>query len=213
MKLSEMQSSPDVGRPEREFPICVSGRLVAELEAADRDLFGIEEKLEAARAESRRRQEGDAAPPRRTGATSPLPDLERQAQEAAERCDAIRARMEEHTITLHLRGKSNSEWRQWAARHPVRDEDGDPAGYKRDLRHAGGFCDIDALAADAGRWVVRYGDEEPTDGAWQFVADNAAPGDLTRLASVLVGMHEQVVDLGKSRAAWLSARRSATDSE
>lgn len=210
--LSEMQSSPDVGLPERTFPICVSGKLVAELEAADAELFEIEAELETERRKAQRRRDGEE-PQLRRGAKSPVPDLERKAEAAAERSDEIRARMEEHTIPLHLKGKSNGEWRQWATKHPARDEDADPTGHQRDQRHAAGFCNVDALIAECGQFVAKYGDEAPAEGSWEFVASNATPGDLTRLASTVVAMHEQGLDLGKSRRAWRDARRSATDSE
>lgn len=212
MKLSEMQSSPDVGLPQRAYSLCVAGKLVSELEEADQALFAADDALSAAvQADDR---------PKRSGVKSPLADLEKAAQEAAERCDSIRARMQDHTVVLHLQGVSNGEWRQWVTRHPARDDETDPAGAKRDVRWAGGFCNIDALIADLGsqqpsgaRWITKYGDEDPTEASWSFVSSNAAPGDLTSLASAVVGMQEQPTDLGKSRVGWLADRRNETDSE
>ena len=196
MKLSEMKSSPDVGRPEATFPICVSGKLAADLEAADRDLFAAEEEREAAR---------------KRGRQSALAAAQKRAKAAAERCDEIRARMEEHTIVLALRGKADGEWRNWTSAHPARDEDEDPQGHKRDARH-GGFCNIDDLIETLGEFVAKYGDEDPDPDSWAFIRDNAAGGDLTRLASKVIAMHEQVVDAGKSRVAWLDGRRNVGDS-
>lgn len=233
--LSELKSSPDVGLPERTFPLCVSGKLVAELEAADSALYEAETELTAARVTLRearvraeRRRDGEE-PKLRSGQKSPaaeaekkVADLEKRAEEAAERSDAIRERMVDHTIDLHLRGKPNGEWRQWVMKHPSRDEDTDPVGAQRDKTHAAGFCNIDALIADLGGYdmngerrsgfVVKYGGEEPSADSWEFVSNNAAPGDLTRLASTVVAMHEQVVDLGKSRTAWRNARTNASAS-
>lgn len=205
--LSELESSADVGRPERDFPICVSGKLAAELEAADRDMFEAAAALEAEREKAKDRDGGDG-PPRRAGQRGKIADLEKKATEAAEKCDAIRSRMEEHTVILHLRSKTNGEWRQWASVHPAREEDDDKAGAARDQRHAGGWCDIDALIADLPEYVAKYGDEDPSDRWKNVVFGNAAPGDLTRLASVVVGMHEQVVDAGKPRGGWLLGRMS-----
>lgn len=214
--LSELRLSPDVGRPEKPYDICVAGKLAAELEEADRELFGIEEQLQVAQGDRERSS-------RRLGEKPPEADLQQQAQAAAERSDEIRRRMTEHTVTLHLVGKPSGEWRRWAAAHPARDEEQDEGGAKRDQRYAGGWCDIDALIADLGGytegeerrpgWIERYGEEPASDEWWQFVAANAAPGDLTMLASTVVGMHEQVVDLGKSRVAWQQTRRSDTSSE
>lgn len=203
--LSDLRKSPDVGRPEQTFDVCLSPRLAAELDAADKALFKAEEELEIAHENGSR--------PGRMGTKSPVPDLERKAEEAAQASDAIRARMAENTITLHLRALTLGEWRQWVSKHPARDKDEDRAGAARDAQWAGGFCNIDDLVAAAGMCVVKYGDEDPTDGAWEFITDNAAGGELTRLASTLVQMHEQGVDLGKSRVAWRSTRRSIDDSE
>lgn len=220
MKLSEMKSSPDVGRPERTFQLCVSGKLTAELDAADQALFDAEQALAAGRARQQAVQEGEEHRPGRLGRpVVDVPALEKAAADAAAACDAIRERMRGHTIDLALRAWENSEWRQWANAHPARDEETDPAGWNRDRRWAGGFCDIDALIADLGntspsgtRWIIRYGDEEPEGDSWAFILANAAPGDLTKLASILVGMHEQEVDLGKSRLDWLAGRQNAPTS-
>lgn len=202
--LSEIMKSPDVGRPQRTFPICVSGKLVAELEAADQELFAAQTELEAAQHDKR---------PGRVGAKSPIPALERAVKEKAAVCDAIRERMEDTTILLHLEAAETGAWRRWALEHPARDEDEQPAGHKRDRVHAAGYCDIDALISELGSYVTAYGDDQATPEAWEFVAANAAPGDLTRLASTVVAMHEQVVDLGKSRLAWLNDRRTSDSSE
>lgn len=210
--LSELEASADVGRPEREFPICVSGKLTRELEAADAELFEVKAELDAAEQEARDHAEGGGRP-RRTGERSKVAELEKRAQAAAEKCDAIRARMEDHTVTLDLKGKTNGEWRAWVSVNPPRDPEDDKAGAERDRRWAGNFCDVDALIANLSQYVAKYGDDEPSE-RWQaLVFENAAPGDLTRLASAVVAMHEQVTDTGKSRAAWLSGRKKSTDSE
>ena len=219
MKLSEMKASPDVGRPEQTYPICAAGKLVRELKAADDAFFEAQDALEAEQKRAEDRAEG-GGPPTRLSEASPLPALEQAAREAAETADAIRARMQEHTIVLSLRALQNGEWRQWVAKHPARDEEGDPAGHARDQQWAGGFCNIDDLIADLGsaypsgdRIITAYGDESPADDSWAFILGNAAPGDLTRLASTVVGMHEQVVDLGKSRRGWQDSRMTALASK
>lgn len=210
--LAELQSSPDLGRPERTFPLCVAGKLVSELETADRDLSTAYAELSAARRVAEARRDGEAKP-LRVGEESPVTAAEAKAETLAETVDAIRARMEDHTITLHLGGKTNGEWRRWASAHPARDEDVDKAGAQRDERFAGGFCNIDDLIAVLGDYVVRY-DDDPASDAWREVAfTNAAPGDLTLLASSVVAMHEQGVDAGKSRVALLRDLRSETESD
>lgn len=208
--MSDLMSSPDVGRPEDTYRICVSGKLVKERNAADAEIYDLTleiSKLEQAEA-------SDAPGPRpqmNTKTRLMLAREERQA--AAEKSDAIRQRMTDHTVELLLRAKDQGEWRQWAAKNPARDEGKDPTGFNRDLRYAGSMCNIDALIAVAGEYVVKYGNEDPTAGSWDFIAANAAPGDLSMLASKIVGLHEQVVDLGKSRVALLGTLGSALASE
>lgn len=202
MKLSEMQSSPDVGRPEGLFPICVAGKLVKELGKIDAEMFEVESEIDAAKAAER---------PARVGAVPPAAALEKKAAGLAKKADAVRERMKDHTIDLLV--PVSGTWRQWVTKHPLREEETDPAGYARDRQYAGSVCNIDALVADLGDFVAKYGDEEPRNGSWEFVSTNAAPGDLTMLGSKVVGLHEQSVDLGKSRVAWQATRRSDADSE
>lgn len=220
-KLDELKSSPDVGLAEVTADVCVSAKLAAELEAADKALFEAEQKVIDLRAELDAAREVDEdAPkrPRRVG-ESPnadlkqrLKDAEAEADAAALASDAIRERMQRHTVRLSLRGKSAGEWRRWVSEHPARDKDDDPAGFERDRRYAAGFCDLDALVGDLHLWVVKYDDDAPSDEWWQVVSENGAPAHLRDAASRVVQMHEQVVDLGKSRVAWRSDRRSATAS-
>jgi hypothetical protein len=207
--LSEMQTSPDVGRVVQTFDICVAGKLAAQLAAADKKFFDLTERAQTARQQYE--DEKERGKPTRAGSKPEHLELERQAQEAAAQSDAIRERMAEHTITLEL--VTSEGWRAWTIKHPARDPEVDRTGARRDQMFARGGCNIDDLIEDLGTYVAKYGDEDPTDGSWPFVRKNASPGDLTRCASTVVQMHEQTVDLGKSRLAWLSDRMSETDSE
>ena len=42
--LAEIRKSEHVGRPERTYPICVAGRLVAQMEALNPELFQAAEE-------------------------------------------------------------------------------------------------------------------------------------------------------------------------
>lgn len=221
--LADLKSSPDVGLPERTVKVCVSAKLAGELEEADRALFEAQAALEAAQnqlraaqGEAQERAEG-VRPKLRSGETPPtvalekeVATLEKKAGQAAKHSDGIRARMDEASVALLLRGKPGGEWRLWASKHPARDE-GEP-GHDFDLRWAAGFCDLDALIADLHTFVARYNDEEPSEEWAEFVAANGVPADLRTAASVVVGMHEQGVDLGKSRGDWRRDRMSASAS-
>lgn len=212
--LSELQSSPDVGLPEVHADVCVSAKLVDELSALDNELFEIEAEIEQLRENETRDADGEpAGPPKRAGHVSALPAKEKRAADLAEAADKVRARIADNNVRLLLRGKGLGEWRQWAVKHPARDDEADPQGYARDVKWAGGHVNIDALAVDLHEFVARYNDEEPSEAWATFVATNGAPAHLVVAASKVVGLHEQVVDEGKSRSAWLAARRSASASE
>ncbi|MDN4174736.1 hypothetical protein QWY28_17375 [Nocardioides sp. SOB77] len=201
--LSEIQKSPDVGRPERKIEICVAGKLAAERETIDRELFRVRAELTAAE-----RQEAGAREGGRQQAVGKKPRslaLRQQAEELAEQSDALGQRMAAATITdILIRATTPAEWRAWSEAHPARDPEEDPAGAERDKKYAARACNIDDLIPLVGDYVVRYGNETPTDGAWQFIVDNAALGDLTTAASHVAALHVQGVDLGKSRRTWLS---------
>jgi hypothetical protein len=211
--LSELQSSPDVGLPEAHADVCVAAKLVDELSAIDAELFEVEAEVEVLREREASKAEGDPqGPPARPGDVSPLLEKEAKATELAAKADEVRDRIADHNVRLQLRAKPGGEWRQWAVANPARDEDADPQGAARDARWAGGHVNIDALAADLHQFVTRYNDEEPSDAWAAFVRTKGAPAHLVLAASKVVGMHEQVVDEGKSRSAWLAARRSVNGS-
>lgn len=212
--LSELQQSPDVGLPERTVKICVTARLVDEAEAIDAELFEVEERIGRLEQHEESRREG-GGPPRRTGEGSELPALIERGKELAAQADSIHERIEESMVEVLLRGKRRGEWRQWATKHPARDETTDPQGHERDKTWAGGHVDIDALAADLHLFAAKYNGEDASDAWAEFVAANGAPGHLTLAASRIVAMHETVVSVGGKgqRSEWFASRRSATASE
>lgn len=211
--LSELQSSPDVGLPETHADVCVSAKLVDELSTIDAELFEVEAEATALRQTEAAEVDGEkAGPPKRAGHVSRLPELEAKAAELAEAADKVRERIADNNVRLQLRAMEGGKWRQWAAQHPPRDEEIDPQGAARDAKWAAGHVNIDDLAADLHQFVTRYNDEEPSEAWAAFVQANGAPAHLVIAASKVVGMHEQVVDEGKSRSAWLAARRSVSSS-
>jgi hypothetical protein len=210
--LAELQSSPDVGLPEKRVTVCVSAKLVEELSAVDEELFDLVRQIDKLRAQAAARREGDAAPPTRLG-ESTLATLEAQAEEKAGQADAIRERIQENNVEILLRAKPRGEWRQWASRNPARSEEESPKAAERDKQWAAGRCNIDAVENDLRLWVVSYNGEESTDAWADFLEKNGAPAHLTLAASTVVGLHEQTVNVGKVRSTWLADRRSATSSD
>lgn len=210
--LAELQSSPDVGLPEKRVTVCVAAKLVEELSTVDEELFDLVRQIENLRKQAAARREGDAAPLQRLGA-SDLADLEAQAEEKAKQADAIRERIEENNVEILLRAKPRGEWRQWTSRNPARDDEESPKAAERDKQWAGGRCNIDAVENDLRVWVVSYNGQEPSDAWADFIEKNGAPAHLTLAASQVVALHEQVVDSGKARSTWLAGRKSATSSD
>lgn len=210
-RLDELKSSPDVGLAEYPVKVCVSAKLIAELDAADLELLKATQAVESARAALELARDDAADPdapkrPRRSGQsphadlTKALEDAEKRAEDAAGVTDAIRERMERHSVTLTLRGKTSGEWRRWVAEHPPRDETAEQ------------FCNLDDLIGDLHLWVAKYDDEDPTEAWWEFVSANGAPAHMREAAHRLILMHERDVDLGKSRRDWLTEWRSANAS-
>lgn len=206
MKMSELMKSDEASLPERIVKICVSGKLLAKLEEADRVLVNLEaeiQRLENMASDS----DGEYRPKRRMVEKPKLVQLREQAAEQAAVVDVIRDKMLEHEIPVLVRAKEPGEWQQFIDANPAREKDDDKAAYTRDLQHASLTCNIDALRAVAGDYVVKYGDEDATPDMWEWLTKNAARGDQIKLAKTIVSLHEGSVDPGKSRRDWLATRR------
>jgi len=197
--IAELRQSPHVGRTEVTYPICVAGKLVARLQELDRLM------LEAQAVHEINTPDGDRIPvedkrPRRAGSKNP-------AVQYAKEADKIRDQMLEDTTDVVLRAKELTEWRAWCEANPAREDN------LRDLRVGQGVCDVDKLVETLDEYVVTIGGQPPQPGDWDFIRSNAAPADITGVAVAVVGLHEVVVDLGKSRAGWLAKRVNGTDSK
>lgn len=186
--LAELRESPHVGLPERSYPICLAGKLLAEFEDLDEQ---FQRALEA---------EESAGPRKRVGSKS-------KAKTIAEQLEKLRDEMEEHTVTVKVRARQQGEWRRWCEEHPAR-EDSD-----KDTKVFLGICNADDLVDDLGTYVVAINGEEPKDGDWAFVAANAVDGDKDGLAKIVASMHAGSVDIPKSRLTWLNNLRRETASE
>lgn len=206
--LEELEQSPDVGLAERRVNVCLSAKLAEELERVTGELFELRDQIKAARAEAV--DEDAPRAPKRMGATGPIGELEERAKAKAAEGDALRERIADNSVEVLLCGKPNGEWRQWASKHPARDEDEDPTGAARDQMWAGGFCNIDALVADLYLFTASYNGFEPSEKWRTLVTTKGAPANLTLAASRVVGMHEQVVDAGKSLVAWWDDQMSVS---
>lgn len=212
MKMSDLMASDEASLPERIVKICVSGKLLAEMGEADKKLVDLEAEIMRLENEARE-EEGEFKSRRRMAEKPKIATLREQAREQAEVVDGIRDRMIEHEIAVTVRAKEPGEWQQFIDAHPAREKDDDKAGYTRDLKHASLACNIDALRAVAGDYIVKYGDEDATPQMWEWLSKKAARGDQLRLANAIVSVHEGSVDPGKSRRDWLATRHDAAASK
>lgn len=177
--VAELRTSPRVGRPERSYQLCLAPKLVAEVQS-------LLAELEDAQVASAAQREGNetAAPPRRLGQAP-------AGAEIRQKLAALREELDEHTGTLTLRGMTEGDWRLWVDANPPRD------GNERDEALGYGFCNADALIDNLGAFAHEWNGEALGPGDWEFLSQNAAPGDVKAIASTVVQMHETVVNLPK----------------
>lgn len=176
--LAEMRSSTMVGRPERTYELCLAGKVVSEIQTILGDLDTIRQD-EAARADG-----VTLARPRRAAESSNVTAL-------VDRLKELQSVVEEHTGVLTLVGIDEGDWRTWCDEHPPRE------GNVRDDEVAYGYCNADDLIAELGTYATLWNGDKMAAGDWEFIRSTAAPGDVTKIASIVVQMHETVVNLGK----------------
>jgi hypothetical protein len=211
--LSQLMQSddPDLGPPTATHDLCLSAKLFQDLQDATERYTDLEGRLDVARDEQR--DPDRSRPAKRLGTKSDIKQLEADAEEAAAIADQIRDRMAERSVTLHL-VVNEDVWTDLTREHPAREITDDVTGHHLDRRYTGGLCNVDKLIDEVlPKFIDRYGDEKPTAAFWEFARTNSARGDRYLAASRVVQLHTQGVDLGKSRTALRSSRRSSTDSE
>lgn len=177
--LAELRTSPRTGLPERSYQLCVAAALVAEVES-------LMSHLEDIRTTELAQADGDESrtKPKRMG-DSP------ESAKIRARLTEMQAELSEHTGTLTLRGVTEGEWRLWCDEHPARDE------VQRDEDIAYGFCNADDLIDSLEKYAHAWNDEPLKAGDWAWLVSTCAPGDIRGIASVVVQMHETVVNLPK----------------
>ena len=190
--LAELRQSPRVGLPERTYALCLAPKLIGEVQ-------GLLSELEDAMVSEAAQREGDesGAPPKRMAAKPASAKIQARLAD-------LRGEMAEHTGTLTLRGVTEGEWRLWVDDHPARE------GNTRDAAIAYDCCNADALVDSLGQFAYAWNDEPLKPGDWEFLRDNAAPGDIKTLAQMVVAMHESVVNVPKLLSSSLGIHDGAT---
>lgn len=177
--LAELRQSSRVGLPTRSYPLCLAPKLAGEVQS-------LLDELQAAMIREAAQTKGDesAAPPKRMGERL-------RSAEIRERLAEVQAEAEEHTGTLTLQGLTEGQWRIWCDEHPAREDN------KRDDEIAHGYCNADDLVDNLGLFAHQWNGEDLKAGDWEFIRENAAPAEIKQLASLVVAIHENAVNLPK----------------
>lgn len=195
--LADLRKSPHVGRPEAETSVCVAGKLNAEFDQIEAELGELMDALQD------QADPDTPTPPTRMGKIR-----NPRISELNERREELRKQMAEHTVTLHLRGLEDGQWRAWVSEHQPRDDNRTDAmaGYDVDAL-------IDWIRDEPRNVLVSINGADFTDDDWQFVWANLGEGDRWKLAGKVRTLHVQAVDVPKSLTpllATLPAGRSSS---
>lgn len=184
MKLSQMREGGKSRLPTRTLEVCLAQDLVAEAESLQRekvDLLIDAGRVPEGEDESRPRKMSEGALPSRVA-------------EIDDRLEAIYDEMRDHTGVLTLRGEPSGAWRRWTDEHPARvderDEDGRPIFNTVDVDVARGYCNASALLDRLRDFVEAWDGEPITDDEWDYLLDNAAPGDIKDACRKVIDMQE-----------------------
>lgn len=197
--LAEMRAAGVVRRPRQSLSLCLAPDLVAKAQVLLRQRLDIDPEYGIDPED--RVDQG----PRRINDPKTV-----RLREINDQLASLDAEMAEHTGELTLQAIDPGEWRRWCDQNPPRDAS-KKAESLRDNHVAGGYCNADALLADLRKYAVEFNGEQIGDDDWEFIAANAAAGDLKEAARTVVAMHEQDVDLGKWRTLLRGSREIATD--
>lgn len=174
--LADIRAAKQERRPERTLTICLAPDLVAEVQmlADELDVIATSGALE----------------PRKMGQGEP-----ERVGEIRDRMRELLAEMDESTGEMRLRAIEDGAWRRWVNAHPARPE-GEP-GHEADQEVARGYCNADDLLDDLGPFVHAWDGDLLDDGDWAIMAASTARPDKKRIATAVVAMHEQVMDIPK----------------
>lgn len=206
--LAELRASRPVHRAERAFTICLAPHLPAEIQSLTQELETLTQQLDLLDHPASRDGEGehDERPQKMAQVEDPRVTAikGRMAEGKAHLLDLL-AEMAEQEGELRVRAIEDGEWIRWANAHPARNKDADPAGWARDIeispRPGWAYCNADDLIDDLAMWAYSWDGDVLGEGDWDTnIAPSTSRPDKKDIARGIVGMHEQVTDLGKWRA-------------
>ena len=169
--LAELRQSEYVGLPERTYPLCMAGKVAADVEELEAQLDALPERT------------ANGGQGQRVGRKSDQRRIE-------EEIEKLREVMNDHLVPIRLQAKAGHDWRAFIAEHPPREKDA--------LDQRTGF-NVDEVIANLDQFILHVSGEKLKKGEWAWVVENAADGDLKEMTRLLIDMHNTAVDVPKSR--------------
>lgn len=194
--LAELRQSPHVGLPQRHYPLCIAGKLVAQCEELGAELDELEAQIE-------KYGDKDGGAPR-VGAKSPRVQAQAAYDAKLAEFEAAREEMNDHLADVLLQAKEGHDWRAFVAARPAREDQ------VLDQRLG---ANIDQIIADMPEFIVTVSGDPLEPGDWEFMRKNAADGDLRGMVGLLVDMHNRGVNVPKSRRSSQKIREQSNASD
>jgi hypothetical protein len=182
LSIAEMRAGGGSRRGTDALELCLAQHLVARVKALQFERQSV--AVQSARSEG----EPDS--------TTKLGGVPSRLGEIDTELEALYDEMREHTGVLTLEAEPTGEWIRWRDAHPARkdgeDQNGRPILSPIDQTVTWGWCDSSALLDRLGKYAVAWNGEPLKAGEWDWIVDNAVPGDLKEACQRVVALHENV---------------------
>ena len=183
--LAELRTSPNVGLPQTDYALCLAGKLNRTIAILGVELNELEARLAKIPAPD------PDAPRKPTTMLDVDPRTELDEEIAAKRAeyDVAVEGMEEELSPVLLTAKDGGKWEEWVEANPAREDN------ELDMRV--GF-NLRALQAVLHEHIVTISEQPLVPGDWEFIVENAAPGDLRQMALTVWRLQTGSVRVPKS---------------
>lgn len=180
LSIEQMRAGGVSSRGTDALELCLAQHLVSRVKALQFE--------RAAVAVSMAREDGEPDPNQKLGGVpSRLAEIDAEL-------GTLYDEMRERTGVLTLEAEPTGDWIRWRDAHPARkdgeDKDGRPILSPIDQTVTWGWCDSSALLARLGDFASAWNGEPLKPGEWDWIVDNAVPGDLKEACQRVVALHE-----------------------
>lgn len=185
LSIEQMRSGGGNRRGTDALELCLAQHLVARVKALQFERAALVVEIE-------RTEDGEKPSSLKLGQGANPPRVEEIDAELGSLYDEMR----EHTGVLTLEAEPSGEWIRWRDAHPARqngeDAQGRPLINPIDQTVTWGWCDSSALLSRLGDFAAEWNGEPLKPGEWDWIVDNAVPGDLKEACQRVVALHENV---------------------